>query len=91
MLHAVSITITKIEKHLQRFVRPAAPDGAVLYPGLGHELLGGGDGVGDAGDGEEGGEVGGVAAHDQHHEHPPGGHHHPARGRSETDIYLYTI
>ena len=80
-----------MSKHLQRLVRPAAPDGAVLYPGLGHELLGGGDGVGDAGDGEEGGEVGGVAAHDQHHEHPPGGHHHPARGRSETYLYLYTI
>ena len=37
-----------------------------------HELLQGVDGGADAGDGEEGGEVGGVAAHHQHHKHPPG-------------------
>ena len=37
------------------------------------------DGVVDAADSEGGGEVGGVAAHDQQHEQPPGGRHHPAR------------
>ena len=41
------------------------------------------DGVVDAVEGEEGGEVGGVAADHQQHAQPPGGRHHPARGGPE--------
>ena len=37
------------------------------------------DGVVDAVEGEEGGEVGGVAADHQQHAQPPGGRHYPAR------------
>ena len=63
--------------YLQQLVCGLVLHEAVLDLGLCHELLHGVDGGADAGDGEEGGEVGGVAADHQHHEHPPGGHHHP--------------